>query len=100
MTEYWVENYTNKFTSSQNIYEKALSNTAGSVGHDLRYTLPFPRYITRAKGSKIWYVDGSKALCCERVCAQEMQYDTSLKFRLNCTYICTKIKMLLLIMQD
>ena len=56
MTEYWVENYTNKFTSSQNIYEKALSNTAGSVGHDLRYTLPFPRYITRAKGSKIWDV--------------------------------------------
>ena len=60
MTEYWVENYTNKFTSSQNIYEKALSNTAGSVGHDLRYTLPFPRYITRAKGSKIWDVDGNE----------------------------------------
>ena len=54
MTEYWVENYSKKFTSSQSIFEKALGNTAGGVGHDLRYTLPFPRYIKRAKGSKIW----------------------------------------------
>ena len=56
MTEYWVENYSKKFTSSQNIFAKALGNTAGGVGHDLRYTLPFPRYIKRAKGSKIWDV--------------------------------------------
>ena len=60
MTEYWVENYSKKFTSSQNIFAKALGNTAGGVGHDLRYTLPFPRYIKRAKGSKIWDVDGNE----------------------------------------
>jgi glutamate-1-semialdehyde 2,1-aminomutase len=60
MIDYWVKKYNNKFISSQNIFEKALTNTAGGVGHDLRYTLPFPRYIKRAKGSKIWDVDGNE----------------------------------------
>ena len=60
MSEYWVDNYINKYPNSQDLYKKASNNTAGGVGHDLRYTLPFPRYITRAKGSKFWDIDGNE----------------------------------------
>ena len=48
MSEYWVDNYINKYPNSQDLYKKASNNTAGGVGLDLRYTLPLPRYISRA----------------------------------------------------
>ena len=35
MTEYWVENYSKKFTSSQNIFAKALGNTDGGGSKNL-----------------------------------------------------------------
>ena len=52
MSENWVDNYINKYPKSQDLYKKALNNTAGGVGHDLRYTLPFPRYISEENGSE------------------------------------------------
>ena len=31
MSENWVDNYINKYTKSQDLYKKALNNTAGVV---------------------------------------------------------------------
>jgi len=52
------ERYIAKFPKSKALYEEAKSLFPRGVTHDSRYILPFPIYVTHAKGSHKWDVDG------------------------------------------
>src|SRR5688500_6998497 len=45
---------------SARLYERAQRVFPSGVTHDSRHHLPFPLYITRAKGSRKWDVDGNE----------------------------------------
>lgn len=53
-----VERYIAKFPKSRALYEKAKGIFVRGVTHDGRFVTPFPIYITHAKGSHKWDVDG------------------------------------------
>jgi len=46
--------------SSGALFEKGRATLAGGVAHEGRYAEPHPKYITRAKGSRKWEVDGTE----------------------------------------
>lgn len=54
------QNYIDHHPGSQSLYERAASCFASGVTHDSRYVEPFPVYMTKAKGSKKWDVDGNQ----------------------------------------
>ncbi len=60
MSESWLAAYVERGPRSRDLFEQAMRNTAGGVGHDLRFALPFPRYIDHASGSRIWDADGNE----------------------------------------
>jgi glutamate-1-semialdehyde 2,1-aminomutase len=53
-----VEQYIAKFPKSKALYEEAKTIFRNGVTHDTRLVKPFPIYITHAKGSHKWDVDG------------------------------------------
>jgi len=53
-----AERYIAKFPKSKALYERANGVFVRGVTHDARYVLPFPIFITHAKGSYKWDVDG------------------------------------------
>lgn len=46
--------------SSEKLFEQARTTLAGGVSHDGRYSAPYPKYVSRAKGSRKWEVDGTE----------------------------------------
>ena len=60
MSDSWLAAYVERGPRSRDLFEQALRNTAGGVGHDLRFARPFPRYIDHASGSRIWDADGNE----------------------------------------
>src|SRR6266704_4208242 len=45
---------------SAELYKQALDVFPSGVTHDSRYMRPFPIYVTHAKGSRKWDVDGNE----------------------------------------
>ncbi len=54
------EMYIKQRHKSMALYEKAVNIFPSGVTHDTRFILPFPTYITEAKGSRKWDVDGNE----------------------------------------
>lgn len=55
-----LEAFAARRPKSAALFERAKKTLAGAVGHDLRYTLPMPLYIERAKGGRKWDIDGNE----------------------------------------
>jgi glutamate-1-semialdehyde 2,1-aminomutase len=55
-----VEEYEDKFPRSKEMFEKAQGMVPRGVAHDAWQVLPFPLFMTRARGSHIWDVDGNE----------------------------------------
>ena len=53
-----IERYIAKFPRSRALHEKARGIFRNGVTHETRFVQPFPIYITHAKGSHKWDVDG------------------------------------------
>ena len=49
-----------KTPKSKAIYEKAKTNVPFGVHSNYRYSEPYPLYFTRAKGTRLWDVDGNR----------------------------------------
>ena len=45
---------------SRKIYEKYGKLTPGGVHSNIRFFDPFPIYLSRAKGARVWDVDGNE----------------------------------------
>ena len=59
-----AEDHTSRFErqtpASRALYEEAQRYTPGGIHHNQRYTAPYPVYMARAKGSRVWDVDGNE----------------------------------------
>jgi glutamate-1-semialdehyde 2,1-aminomutase len=55
-----VQRYEAKYPKSKAIFERAQKVQPRGVSHDQWYASPFPIYMTRAKGSHLWDVDGNE----------------------------------------
>ncbi|KKM11385.1 hypothetical protein SY88_09150 [Clostridiales bacterium PH28_bin88] len=54
------EKYRQKFPRSRKLYEAAKTMIPDGIAHDIRYSEPFPVYITHAAGAHKWDVDGNE----------------------------------------
>ncbi len=52
--------YLKKTPKSKTLFEKATKVMPGGVCHNIRYFPPYPVYINRTKGSKIYDIDGNE----------------------------------------
>lgn len=55
-----MSDYTSKTPISKTLYEEAKKVLPGGVSYGLRYFEPYPFYTARAKGSKLYDVDGNE----------------------------------------
>ena len=46
--------------SSERLFEKAKTVLAGGISHQLRYVAPYPVYMCRGEGSRMWDVEGKE----------------------------------------
>ena len=46
--------------TSEQLFAQARGRLAGGVSHESRFADPFPKYISHAKGSRKWEVDGGE----------------------------------------
>ena len=55
-----MSDYVSKTPSSRTLYERAKKVLPGGVSYGIRYFEPYPFYTARAKGSKLYDVDGNE----------------------------------------
>jgi len=55
-----LEQYEEKFSRSKEMFGKAEGMVPRGVAHDAWQVSPFPLFLTRARGSRIWDVDGNE----------------------------------------
>ena len=55
-----VKKYTASTPKSKKLWEAAKEIIPGGVGSSVRYSEPYPFFIDRAKGSRVWDVDGNE----------------------------------------
>ncbi len=55
-----MPDYVSKTPSSRTLYERAKKVLPGGVSYGIRYFEPYPFYTARAKGSKLYDVDGNE----------------------------------------
>lgn len=53
----YLREYERKTRASKKAFERALKVMPGGVSHDLRFYPPYPIYLRKASGSKIWDLD-------------------------------------------
>lgn len=53
-----LDDYSNRFSRSRQLYDEARHVFPNGVTHDARYLEPFPPYVERAKGPHKWTVEG------------------------------------------
>jgi glutamate-1-semialdehyde 2,1-aminomutase len=54
-----VDKYEERFPKSKALYERAQRVTVRGVSHDQWHARPFPLYMTRAEGARVWDADGN-----------------------------------------
>jgi glutamate-1-semialdehyde 2,1-aminomutase len=52
--------YSQKTPLSENLFKRAKESMPGGISHNLHFFPPYPFFIKKAKGSKIWDVDGNE----------------------------------------
>lgn len=58
----YIKEYTERTPGSARLYARAVQVMPGGVSHNMRYFAPYPLYIQKASGSRIWDVDGNEYL--------------------------------------
>lgn len=56
----WEFEYTAKTKRSKELFDRALRVFPGGVTYSIRYHSPYPVYIARARGTRVWDVDGNE----------------------------------------
>jgi len=54
------EDYRARFPASRAKFEEAKRILPGGVSYSIRYFDPYPIYVSRARGQKIWDLDGNE----------------------------------------
>ncbi len=56
----FIAQYRARTEGSRKLYERAAKVMPGGICHNLRYFPPYPFYVGRAEGGRIWDVDGNE----------------------------------------
>jgi glutamate-1-semialdehyde 2,1-aminomutase len=56
----FFETYRQKTKKSENLFQRAREVMPGGVSHNIHYFPPYPFFVKKAKGSKVWDVDGNE----------------------------------------
>lgn len=56
----YIERYRQKTPGSERLFERAAKVMPGGICHNPRFFPPYPLYINRAEGPRIWDVDGNE----------------------------------------
>jgi len=56
----WESEYTARTKKSRELFNKALKVFPGGVTYSIRFYSPYPAFIARAKGTRVWDVDGNE----------------------------------------
>ena len=60
MSSDFIAAFEAKTPGSRRLNDRSHQLTPGGISHDSRFTPPYPLYVSRAQGSKIWDVDGNR----------------------------------------
>jgi len=58
--KHFFDSYRLKTPLSENLFKRAREVMPGGISHNIHYFPPYPFFIEKAKGSKIWDVDGNE----------------------------------------
>ena len=58
--DHFFDTYRQKTPSSENLFKRAREVMPGGISHNVHYFPPYPFFLKKAKGSKIWDVDGNE----------------------------------------
>jgi glutamate-1-semialdehyde 2,1-aminomutase len=58
--KHFFDTYRQKTPLSENLFKRSREVMPGGVSHNVHYFPPYPFYLKKAKGSKIWDVDGNE----------------------------------------
>ncbi len=58
--KYFFETYRQKTKKSESLFKRAREVMPGGVSHNIHYFPPYPFFVKKAKGSKVWDVDGNE----------------------------------------
>jgi len=58
----YTAQYVEKTKNSRELYERAKRSMPAGVTYAIRYFYPHPIYIAKAKGTRVWDVDGNEYL--------------------------------------
>lgn len=56
----YVKEYSTKTSASRELYDRAKKTTPGGVHSPIRFFEPYPFFLERGKGSRVWDVDGNE----------------------------------------
>ena len=56
----YLTEYQQKTPTSAKLFKRAQLVTEGGMSHNPRYSAPYPLYVDKAQGSKVWDVDGNR----------------------------------------
>nr|NIP67346.1 aspartate aminotransferase family protein [Candidatus Bathyarchaeota archaeon] len=54
-----LKTYTARTQKSKKLWEEAREVIPGGIGSGVRYFEPYPFFLSKAKGSRVWDVDGN-----------------------------------------
>lgn len=52
--------YERRTKNSKRVFERARKVMAGGISHNIRYFSPYPFYVKKAKGSRVWDIDDNE----------------------------------------
>jgi len=58
--KHFFDTYRQKTPLSENLFKRSKEVMPGAISHNVHYFPPYPFFIKKAKGSKIWDVDGNE----------------------------------------
>jgi len=58
--KHFFDAYRQKTPFSENLFNRAKGVMPGGISHNIHYFPPYPFFVKKTKGSKIWDVDGNK----------------------------------------
>jgi glutamate-1-semialdehyde 2,1-aminomutase len=58
--KHFSDDYRPKTPRSENLFKRAKEIMPGGISHNIHYFPPYPLFIKKTKGSKIWDVDGNE----------------------------------------
>ena len=56
----YIQRFEQRTARSKQLFEKACEVTEGGMSHVPRYFAPYPLYVDKAQGSRVWDVDGNE----------------------------------------